>query len=180
MKHQQYETWILLDTKLNQEQQRDLQVHLKQCSQCQSLYQTTHQIAHLFKTAPIPEPKPDFSSRWIKRMEKAENRKNRTILVVTLGVIAAATLVLLSSVGLQLRSSMAYFPQMLLEMVTLLARWIVFVNQLSDIVSPIFRVSMKLLSPIWFFAFGISLSGIIVAWMISLLRSRNLQKEINS
>jgi len=178
MKHQQFETWILLSTDLNQEQHRDLQGHLKQCSKCQSLYQVTHQIAHLFKTAVIPEPKPDFSIRWLSRMERIENKKNRLILGITLGLISIATVVLLSSVGLQLRSSFAYFPQILLEMVTQIANWIVFINQISDIVTPLIRVSVKLISPVWLTTFAVSLSGITAAWMISLYRSRTLHKEL--
>ena len=180
MKHQQYETWILLDTDLNQEQQRDLQVHLNQCSQCQSLYQATHQLTHLFRTAPIPEPAPDFSSRWVLRLEKTENRRNRIILGITLAVISILTLVILSSVGIQLRSALSYFPQIMLEMITLLANWIVFINQLSDIITPLIRVSIKLISPVWLVTLGISLSGITAAWMFSAFRSRTLQKELRS
>jgi hypothetical protein len=178
MKHQQYETWILMDGDLSQDEHRDLQGHLKQCSQCQSLYQATHQIARLFKTAPAPAPKPDFSARWINRMEKVENRKNRLILSITLAVISVATLVLLSSVGIQLRSSLTQFPQIFMELVTLIARWIVFINQLSDIAKPLFRVSIKLISPIWLYTFGVSIIGITAAWMVSLFRSRTLQKEL--
>ena len=70
MKHQQFKTWILADTDLNQEQHRELQVHLKQCSQCQSLFKATQQIAHLFKTSPVPEPSPGFSTRWMTHLEK--------------------------------------------------------------------------------------------------------------
>ncbi|OEU54795.1 MAG: hypothetical protein BA871_11770 [Desulfuromonadales bacterium C00003096] len=180
MKHQQYETWILLGTELDLEQHRELQVHLKQCSQCQSLYQATHQIAHLFKTNPVPEPSPGFSARWMTRIEKVENRKSRLILGVTLSVISLATLLMLSSVGLQIRAGMAQFPQLMLEMVTLVAKWIIFLNQLRDIVSPLIRVSMKLISPIWLITLGFSLSGITIAWMISLSKSRTLQRELHS
>ncbi|MCJ7717441.1 MAG: hypothetical protein MUO54_13100 [Anaerolineales bacterium] len=180
MKHQLYETWILLGTELNQEQHRDLQIHLKGCSTCLSLYQAAHQINHLFKTSPVLEPNPGFSTRWATRVEKVENRKNRLILGTTLGVISLATLLLLSTVGLQIKSTLAYFPQMLLEMITLVANWIVFLNQLWDIVTPLVRVSMKLISPVWLYTFGFSLSGITGAWMISLLRSRTLQKELSS
>ncbi|MGB2962371.1 MAG: hypothetical protein WBB69_00105 [Anaerolineales bacterium] len=179
MKHQQFENWILLDAELNQEQQRDLQVHLKGCSQCQHLYQVTHQIAHLFKNSQTPEPTPGFSDRWISRMEKAENRKNRIILGTTLGVISVSTILLLSSVGIQIRSTMAYFPQILLEMITQVAKWTIFLNQLWDIFTPLFRVSMKLISPAWLVTLSGCLSGIIIAWIVSLFKSRTLQKELN-
>jgi uncharacterized protein (DUF2236 family) len=180
MKHQQYETWILLGTELDLEQHRELQVHLKQCSQCQSLYQATHQIAHLFKTSPVPGPNPGFSARWMTRIEKVENKNSRLILGITLSVISIATLLLLSSVGLQIRAGMEYFPQLMLEMITLAAKWIIFLNQLRDIVSPLFRVSMKLISPIWLITLGFSLSGITVAWMISIFKSNTIQRELHS
>lgn len=180
MKHQQYETWILLGTELDLEQHRELQIHLKQCSQCQSLYQATHQIAHLFKNGPVPEPSPGFSTRWMTRIEKVENRKNQLILGITLSVISIATLLLLSSVGLQIRAGAAYLPQFMLEMITLVAKWIIFLNQLRDIVSPLLRVSMKLISPIWLYTLGFSLSGITGAWMISLFKSRTIQRELLS
>jgi hypothetical protein len=180
MKHQQYEIWILMGTELTQEQHRDLQSHLKGCSACLSLYKVAHQINHLFNTSPVLEPSPGFSTRWVTKIEKAENQKNQLILGVTLGVISVATLLLLSTIGLQIRSALANFPQMMLEMVTLVANWIVFLNQLWDIVTPLVRVSIKLVSPVWLYTIAVSLSGITSAWMISLFRSRTLQKELSA
>ena len=148
MKHQQFENWILQDTTLNQEEQRELQLHLKQCSQCLALHQASAQITHLFKTVSTPEPLPNFSTRWMIRAEKAEKRRNRLILGITIGLISLATFILLVSVGFQLNTAAASFPQMLLELVSMLASWIVFLNQLSNIVAPLFRVSVKLISPV--------------------------------
>jgi hypothetical protein len=169
-----------MGTELTQEQHRDLQSHLKGCSACLSLYKVAHQINHLFNTSPVLEPSPGFSTRWVTKIEKAENQKNQLILGVTLGVISVATLLLLSTIGLQIRSALANFPQMMLEMVTLVANWIVFLNQLWDIVTPLVRVSIKLVSPVWLYTIAVSLSGITSAWMISLFRSRTLQKELSA
>ena len=180
MKHQQFENWILQDTDLEQEHHRELQTHLKQCSHCLDLYQATHQIKHLFKTAPIHEPEPDFSGRWMRRIEKVEKRKNRLILGITLTVISLATLILLVSVGFQLNSAATGFPQMLLELVTLIANWFVFLSQLSNIVSPLFRVSVKLISPVWLYTIGISISGTPPAWIFAVSRSKTVQKEFES
>jgi hypothetical protein len=180
MKHQQFENWILMDIELNKEQQRELHGHLKQCSQCQALYQASHQITHLFRTAPVPVPAAGFSNRWMEQIDKAEKRKNRLILLITLGVISLATLILLSTVGLRLRSVVGGFPQMMLELVTLIANWIVFFNQISDIVTPLLRVGTKLLSPVWLYIAVFGLSGITAAWTINYYRSREMQKELSS
>jgi predicted anti-sigma-YlaC factor YlaD len=180
MKHQQFENWILQDETLTQPNLRELQAHLKQCSQCLALYQATTQISHLFNSTPAPEPHADFSLRWMRRLEIAERRKNQLILGATLSVISIATAILLASVGFRINTVMANLPQMMLEMVTMLANWIVFFNQLSNIAAPIFRVGVKLISPVWFYTIGISISGITAAWIIALSRSRTLQKELQS
>ena len=180
MKHQQFENWILMDIVLNQQQQRELHGHLNQCSQCQALYKANHQIAHLFKTAPMPVPAAGFSTRWMEQIDKAEKRKNRLILFITLGVISLATLILLSTVSLELSSVVGGFPQMMLELITLIANWIVFLNQISNIVTPLLRVSAKLLSPVWLYVAVFGLSGITAAWTIAYYRSREMQKELST
>jgi hypothetical protein len=180
MKHQQFENWILLSQDLEQEQQRELQSHLKQCSDCTALYQAVHQIDHLFNTAPAPDPAPQFSARWLIRLKKAEQRRNRMILGTSFGLITLATVLLLSSIGLEFNTVVAGFPQMLLEMVTLVANWIVFINQISDVIAPLFRISVKLISPVWLYTLGLSLTGITAAWIYAVTRSRSLHKEIQS
>ncbi len=178
MKHQQYENWILMDEELGQEQQRNLHGHLKQCSQCQALYQASHQITHLLKTAPEPAPTVGFSTRWLEQIDKVEKRKNRLILFIALGVISLATLIFLSTVGFELRSVVGSFPQMLFELVTLITNWFVFINQISNIITPLFRVGAKLLSPVWLYVSVFGLSGITAAWTIAFYRSREMQKEL--
>jgi hypothetical protein len=178
MKHQQYENWILESSVLDQEHHRELQAHLKKCSHCLALYQATTQITHLFKTAPTPEPQANFSARWMIRAEKAEKRKNQLILGITLGTISLATIILLISVGFQVNTAIASFPQMLLKLVSTIASWFVFLNQLNNIVAPLFRVSMKLISPVWLYSIGISISGLTAAWIYAISRSRTLQKEL--
>jgi len=179
MNHQQFETWILEETELSQEQQRELHLHLKGCSQCQSFYQAVHQLDHLFKTAPDPIPAPNFSARWTERIDRVEKRRNRRILGITLSAITLATLLLLSAVGLEIRSAVDFFPQMMLELISFIANGVVLIHQLSNILSPLVRVSTKLLSPLWLYILTFGLSGITATWIISSLRPRSLQKELN-
>ena len=179
MNHQQFETWILEGSELKKEQQRILHLHLKGCSQCQSFYQAVHQLDHLFKTAPEPSPMANFSARWIARAEHQERRSNRMMLGLTFALMATATIILLGAVGFELRSAMDFFPQMLLQMVNFIADGVTFLNQVSNILSPLVRVGTKYLSPLWLYAVTFGLSGITAAWIISSLRIRLLQKEFN-
>jgi hypothetical protein len=91
-----------------------------------------------------------------------------------------ATVVLLSAVGLEIRSAMDFFPQMMLDLITFIANGIVFFNQVSNILSPLVRVGTKYLSPLWLYAFTFGLSGITATWIITSFRTRSMQKELNS
>ena len=180
MNHQQFETWILQGSDLKKEQQRELHLHLKGCSRCQGFYQAVHQIDHLFKTAPEPSPAANFSTRWIARLERQERRSKRLILGLTLSMMTIATIVLLWSVGFELRSAVDFFPQMLLDLITFIANGFIFLGQISNILTPLVRVGTKYLSPLWMYAFTFGLSGLTAAWIIKSLRIRILQKELNS
>jgi hypothetical protein len=115
----------------------------------------------------------------MEQIEKQEKRRNRFILGITLAVISLATLILLSFVGLELRSAADTFPQMLLQLVTMIADWIVFLNQVSNVLTPLVRVGTKFISPIWAYTLVFSLGGAAALWAIASLRPRNLQKELN-
>jgi hypothetical protein len=109
-----------------------------------------------------------------------EKRRNWLILGLTVAGITLATVILLSAVGLELRSAMEFFPQMMLELITFIANGIVFLNQVSNILSPLVRVGTKYLSPLWLYALTFGLSGITATWIIASFRTRSLQKEYES
>ena len=180
MNHQQFETWILEGSELEKEQQRTLHLHLKGCSRCQAFYQAVHQLDHLFKTAPEPAPLPNFSTRWVARAERQERRSRRLILGLTLSMMAAATIILLVAVGFELRLAMDFFPQMLLQLVNFIADGVLFLHQISNILSPLIRVGAKYLSPLWLYVVTFGLSGITATWIITSLRIKVLQKELNA
>jgi hypothetical protein len=114
------------------------------------------------------------------RIERVERRRNWRILGFTLSGITLATVVLLSAVGLELRSALDFFPQMMLNLITFIADGIIFLNQVSNILSPLVRVGTKYLSPLWLYALTFGLSGITATWIIASFRTGSLQKELNS
>ena len=180
MNHQQFETWILQGPDLTKEQQRELHLHLKGCSRCQGFYQAIHQLDHLFKTAPETTPAPNFSARWMARIEHQERHRNRWIIGITLSVIILATILLFSLIGLELNSALGYFPQMMLELISFIANSMIFLNQITNILSPLVRVGTKYLSPLWIYATTFGLSAITAIWIITSLRPKRFQKELNS
>lgn len=178
MKHKQYETWILMGDELTLEQQRELHIHLKECSQCQALHRATQQVAHLFKTSAVPVPAEGFTNRWSARIDRQERRKRNLILLITLAAIITSGLLLLAGIGFQLSVSLASFPTMLMSLIARLTNWVVFLSNLWDIFDPLFSIGIKYISPAWVLTFGFGISGILAAWMISLYRNQIIQKEL--
>ncbi len=171
MKHQLYETQILLETKLTPAQNRELHLHLRTCSQCRRLAQAQREITHLFETTPAPYPQPGFTTRWKKRLIRAEHGRRNLITWTTLSVLTLAFLFTLVGLSLQVTSSSEYFPQFLTFLISQATRWVNFIASLQNIFSPLLRVGIKLIPQSWIIAFVVSLSGITFAWVITLSKN---------
>ena len=167
MKHQLYETWILLESKLTPAQERELQDHLKTCSQCRRLAQSQREIAHLFSAAPAPYPQPGFTTRWRKRLNKIEQRKKNLITWTTLSALVLVFTLTLVGLSVQVTSLSEYFPQLLTVGISQATRWLNFLASLQNIFSPLFQVGIKLIPQSWILAFIVCLSGIMFAWVIT-------------
>ena len=171
MKHQPFETWILLETKLTAEQNRELQNHLRTCPHCQRLYQSSREIAQLFRTTPAPYPQPGFNTRWKKRLAKREQGKKNILTWTTLSVLTMTVLITLIGLSTQIISFSDRLPQLLTVLISQTTRWVNFIASLQNIFSPLFRVGIKLIPTAWIFAFAVSLSGIALAWIVTLSKS---------
>lgn len=75
MNHLPFETWLLNEQPLAPEQQRDLNLHLRECEQCSALAEVNLALRSV-KTA---SPAPGFTSRFQQRLEaqRALERRNR-------------------------------------------------------------------------------------------------------
>ncbi|OQY28253.1 MAG: hypothetical protein B6I38_09385 [Anaerolineaceae bacterium 4572_5.1] len=173
MNHQPFETWILLETKLTPAQNRELLNHLRTCPQCRRLAQSTREITHLFKTTPTPYPLPGFTTRWKRRLNQKEQGKKNLITWVTLSALTLTVILTMISFSTQIPSLSEHFPQLLTAFISLTTRWITFITSLQNIFSPLFRVGIKLIPSTWIFAFAISLSGITIAWLVTLSKSNS-------
>ena len=98
MAHQPYNTWLLDETKLTQEQCVQLENHLKTCSECQPVHQAWLSVKKEIKTSPMAEPAADFTARWkayaqIRNTINQKQLAQRWLLGLSLGAIV--TLILL-------------------------------------------------------------------------------------
>jgi anti-sigma factor RsiW len=178
MNHQPYETWILLDERLTPEQNRELRDHLQNCPQCQRLAQAHRQISQLFQTTPAPYPKAGFTTRWKKRLKRAEQSQNRTITWISLSVLSLALLGTMVGLSIQLTPLTEQFPQLLLIGISQAALWSKMLTALQNLFLPLLRVSIKMIPSTWVIALTITCSGVALAWLISLSKSSPLMKEV--
>lgn len=63
-KHHPYETWILQDAALNEDEQRRLNAHLAVCQECRQIKNGWQQTIGMLKSAPVKTPEAGFSQRW--------------------------------------------------------------------------------------------------------------------
>lgn len=75
MNHSPFETWLLNDLPMTLEQQRELDVHLRDCAHCAALAET----GRLLKNVKLAAPAPGFTTRFQARLaeRKVAERKRR-------------------------------------------------------------------------------------------------------
>lgn len=171
MNHQPYKRWILMEKDLNKEEKLSLQDHLESCPECRELLQTQREITHLFRLSPSPTPQPGFTARWKSRLKHRERMGRWKVIGITLAIIFASLLLLLSSIGVQLSTFWDSLPQVLFHAMTNTVNWLLFIDRLTKIMEPIVRVGVKLIPPIWYYIFSISFSAILIAWLFTISES---------
>ena len=75
MNHLPFENWLLNDTPVTPEQQRELELHLRDCSYCNALAET----GRMLKTAKMVTPAVGFTARFQARLveRKIADRRRR-------------------------------------------------------------------------------------------------------
>lgn len=171
MKHQPFETWILLEQKLTPEQKQALRNHLKTCAHCRHLDQSMREITQLFKTTPAPYPAPGFTTRWKKRLADRERKKKNVLTWTTISALTLTILVTMAMFITQIVPLSNHFPQLLIAIISQATYLVNFIASLQNLFSPLFRIGIKLIPTTWLFAFSVSLSGITAAWFVMLSKS---------
>lgn len=171
MNHQPFKHWILMETELDEEEKDRLRDHLETCQECRELLQTQREISHLFKSSPSLTPQPGFTARWRSRHEQKERMQRIKVVSITLGIIFASLLLLFSSIGVQFSTIRDSLPQVLFHAMTNTVNWLLFIDRITKVLEPIIRVGVKLIPPIWYYFFGISLSGVLIAWLFTISES---------
>jgi predicted anti-sigma-YlaC factor YlaD len=94
MSHQPYETWIFSEDPISLDQRDQLQNHMKQCEQCQNLYNAISHVDTLFISSTVIKPAQGFTQRWYGRLEqKRQQALHRRLWLIPAGLLGTAGII---------------------------------------------------------------------------------------
>jgi hypothetical protein len=76
-KHQIFETWILQETDLTEDESHLLTAHLVDCEPCRQLRLGWSNAREAIKTTPMAAPAPGFSQRWKNSLAERRARQHQ-------------------------------------------------------------------------------------------------------
>lgn len=166
MNHLPFETWLLNETPVTPGQQREMDLHLRDCSYCAALAET----GRLLKNVKMTAPAPGFTSRFQTRLaeRKIAERKRRTwgALLFTLG-----GLVLLMWLADPYLATFITAPA---AWISVIVSWLVFIGTtlfaLLDAGVVLLEVAVNFLPPfVWMVLFS-TFAGVALLWSVSIWR----------
>lgn len=174
MKHQPFDTWLLVNDPLTSEQSQALDEHLKDCEHCQQLQVAWFSVESLFQDAVNIEPIPGFSTRWQTRMNTERQlelaSRHRWQSWITLILIANAVSLLAVLLGMQFFTTFDSLTELLLvgvyRLTSLLTVFSIFQNFLAIMI----RTVPGLLSPGGWAVLATVVSAASVVWVLSMAK----------
>ena len=166
MNHLPFENWLLNDMPVTPEQQRELELHLRDCSYCSALAETSRML----KASKIVAPVPGFTARFQARLaeRKIVDRRRRLwgSVLFTLGGLAWLMWILAPYLASFFASPATW--------ISAIVGWLVFLGTtlfaLLDAGRVILSVIPNFLPPFaWMVLFSM-LAGIGLLWSVSIWR----------
>lgn len=178
MSHQPFETWLLSEENLDEEQEKALQTHLESCPKCQQLSHSWAQVQSLISTSSTPEPTPGFSLRWQQRLAvNRQHQQQRRMWFLTLGLFALASIIFLGLAVINIYSaSFGYeFSRIFATVALTIAKISRFWEVILSVVKS-YPLVLPLLLILGLGSFSASIT-LIITWFSSLIRIYKPVKE---
>jgi anti-sigma factor RsiW len=171
MSHQPFESHLLDDELLTDEQQNALAQHLKECERCFAYSLALTELDTVLHHSPSPLPAPGFTQRWQARLAKHQQaRQNRKYWLMASSLLVLASLTMLTMF-------MINFSQInwSYELTQTIARISVFAAQIRQLVklSRTFVSTLPVLVPIIALAaYGtvIAVCALIFTWFKTIIK----------
>lgn len=178
MSHPPFDTWLLSDEPLDDEQRQMLDAHLEECEACNTLAHALTQVEETFTQHPSPIPAPGFTQRWQARFViDRQERQHRRMWFFTVGLFCLAGLIVQALFFLNVGNvNWSY------EISMVFANFSVFASHISQtfiVIRSLINAFPILLPALVVFGMGIfSLSAaLIVTWFSSLIKIYKTPKE---
>jgi hypothetical protein len=170
MKHQPYETWVLMQEELTASQRDQLQAHLETCDVCRSLSFAFSRMENEISTVPMISPKEGFTHRWRERLA-AENamRKQRNVSILFGGLIFAIS-VLFVPILIQIVLLILSPEDLVISATNSAFNWLSWIGFAGDIAYAFAKSSIETFPAAWWGATGLFLMILTVIWFVSIHR----------
>ena len=166
MNHLPFEDWLLNETPVTPEQQRDLDLHLRNCAYCSALAETGRMLSTSKMAAPIP----GFTVRFQTRLAERKIVERRKKLWGAVLFILGGLVLLMWAVGPYLTSFLAS-PA---TWISVVVGWLVFIGTtlfaLIDAGAVILNVVPNFLPPFAWLVLLSAFAGVGLLWSVSIWR----------
>jgi hypothetical protein len=171
MSHQPFESWLLSDQALDEEQQQELHMHLDQCKECQAISKAWSQVQNVMTLNETPDPAPGFTRRWQVRLSiYQQKRQQRRMWLLTFVLFGLATLIFLGLAVSHLFSTS--FPFALSQFIAGFALFAARVSHAWNLFESL-SGSFPLLIPLVIFALigaGSATLTLMITWLSSVIK----------
>jgi hypothetical protein len=178
MNHQPFESWLLSEDALNEDQTRSLREHLENCDRCISLEASWIDVHRLFDATPQVAPAVGFESRWQERLAAQTRKRHFYQSWILFGITAGSAAILLILLGLQVVPMLRSPENLLLFLIYRLVAMVAYAFAAQNLAFSLFGTITDLIPPpVWIGLFG-TFSMICVLWFV-LLKQLSYSRRIN-
>jgi hypothetical protein len=168
MTHETFETLLFSDAPLSPEDQQSLQAHLQTCESCRHLAAAWQAVEADLRTAPLLEPQPGFSKRWLERLEMDRQRLRRRQALAALQFYIAGAFLLLGSLLILYWPALQSPGTLILNWVSHLMLLVYFAGSTTDLLSSIVFAAVRQIPLLWWVLLAGIASELGVLWVVSL------------
>ena len=178
MNHQPFETWLLSDDALDEDQTRSLQAHLATCDQCARISASWGQVHQLFEATAEITPEPGFSMRWQERLAEHNKQVHHYQSWIVLGIISGVAVLLLVLICLQIAPFLRSPENLLLFMIYRVGVLVTYTQAAQNLALSLLDTIVRLLPmPVWIAFLG-TFSMFFVLWF-GMLKQLSASRRIN-
>ena len=170
MNHRPFEDWLLNEQPLNNEEKRELQLHLQECGHCAALAEVNLELRSVKMAAPAP----GFAQRFQKRLARQRVIEARNRLVGVMILLFGALGLTIWLVAPYVTSFIGSPAEWIASIIGFFLSLVAMFEAIADLGSILVRVLPGFIPPFAWLVFVSAASGFGLLWAVSLWRFSRL------